>query len=65
MSDYLGHYLGPDGWKIVGPDGYPRDPAEFAAELESEAEAAALDVPTIDVEPTSVRDIAIRPEIEG
>lgn len=65
MSDYLGHYLGPDGYKVVGPDGYPRDPAELAAELESEPTAPALDVPTIDVEPESVKDAEIPREIES
>lgn len=66
MNDdhHLGWLLGSDGLKIVGPDGYPRDPDEYAAELESE-QAAALDVPTIDIVPEMVRDTEIHREIEG
>lgn len=65
MSDHLGYLQDSDGWKIVGPDGYCYTPEDYAAELESEPSTRALDVPTIDVEPESVRDHPIRPEIEG
>lgn len=64
MSEYRGLLHGPDGWKVVTTDGHLEDPDEFAAELESESGPAALDVPTIDVEPESVRDTEIRREIE-
>ena len=62
MSDYLGYYVTDRGYQILGPDGWPDDPPEVAAELES-SEPAALDVPTIDVEPESVRDTEIHSEI--
>ncbi|MBY8856057.1 hypothetical protein K7711_06170 [Nocardia sp. CA2R105] len=65
MSDYIGHYIGPDGWKIVGSDGQLSDPAEFARELEGESGPAALDVPTTDVEPEMLRDNEIHREIGG
>jgi hypothetical protein len=64
VSDYLGHYFGLDGYKIVGLDGYCWDPDEFQLESESELRPVALDMPTIDIEPESVRDNEIHHEIE-
>lgn len=61
MSDYLGHYFGRDGYRIVGLDGYCWDPVE----LEPESQAPALDVPTTDVEPETVQDNEIHREIES
>lgn len=63
MNDYLGYYVTDRGYQILGLDGWPTDPAEFVAELESEPKPAALDVPTIDVEPEMVRDTEIHREI--
>ncbi len=65
MSDYLRYYVTDSGYQIVGPDGWPRAQEEAAAELESDSQPATLDVPAIDVEPVSVRDVEISREIES
>lgn len=61
--EYLGYLVDSDGVKIVGPDGYCWNPEDYQREFESGP--AALDRPTIDVEPESVRDIEIHREIES
>ncbi|NNH75905.1 hypothetical protein HLB23_39665 [Nocardia uniformis] len=47
-------------WSVVGPDGWPVSPEDFA-ELHADAMAAiaAVSMPVIDVEPISVRDTEI------
>ncbi|OXR46694.1 hypothetical protein B7C42_01669 [Nocardia cerradoensis] len=56
---YLGYLHDSDGVHLIGPDGL-RDIDDAAAEL-TEDETPALDVPTIDVDPTSVTDIETGP----
>ncbi|WP_305779986.1 hypothetical protein [Nocardia nova] len=55
----MGYLAHEDGVSIVGQDGFAWEPCDL------EPEPAALEVPTIDVEPEAVVDREVRRELEN